>query len=104
MGIVVDDTVHFLTHYQYVRQACNCNRVEALVRTLEESGHAIVLTTFILMVGFLVLASSDFIINANLGLLRAITLALALVDDLLVLPAILLIQKKRNTNASTLAT
>lgn len=104
MGIVVDDTVYFLTHYQYARQACNCNRVDALVRTLEESGPAIVLTTFILMMGFLVLASSDFIINANLGLLTAITLALALVGDLLVLPAILLIQEKRTTNASALAT
>ena len=62
------------------------------------------LTTFILMMGFLVLASSDFIINANLGLLTAITLALALVGDLLVLPAILLLPQKRNTNPTNLAT
>jgi len=104
MGIVVDDTMHFLTHYQYARQDCNCNRVDALVGTLEESGHAIVLTTFILMMGFWVLASSDFIINANLGLLTAITLALALVGDLLLLHAILLILTTRTTNTSTLTT
>lgn len=93
MGIVVDDTVHFLTHYKYAIEHCGCDRQDALTRALQQSGHAIIVTTLILMLGFVVLATSDFSVNANLGILTAVTLAIAIIGDLIVLPALLLLKK-----------
>ena len=54
-------------------------------------GTAIVVTTVVLTIGFSVLAGSTFLINAQMGLLTALSVGLALIVDFLVLPALLLI-------------
>ncbi len=91
LGIVVDDTVHFLTKYLLARREKGLDRADAVRYAFRTVGQAIVATTVILTVGFGVLAGSTFLINAQLGLLTAMAIVLALVVDFLLLPALLLI-------------
>jgi len=91
LGIVVDDTVHFLTKYLRARRENGYDRPEAIRYAFETVGTAIVSTTVILAFGFSVLAASAFRINAQMGLLTAITVLLALITDLLLLPALLMV-------------
>ena len=90
LGIVVDDTVHFLTKYLRARRERGLDRPEAVRHAFRSVGHAIVSTTAILTAGFLVLALSTFRINFELGLLTAIAMVLALLADFTLLPALLL--------------
>ncbi|UPW19684.1 MMPL family transporter [Agarivorans sp. TSD2052] len=89
LGIVVDDTVHFLTKYQYARK--QGKSAENAVRYAFVSvGKALAITTAVLVVGFSVLIGSTFTINSNMGLLTSIIIAVALVIDFLLLPLLLI--------------
>lgn len=88
MGIAVDDTIHFLWHYKHSRQAGN-RHGDAVRHTMEKTGIAIVLTTLLIIGGFLVMVLSDFTPTADFGLFTSMTVLLALLCDLLALPAIL---------------
>lgn len=94
LGIIVDDTVHFLTKYLRGRREKNLNRPDAIRYAFKTVGPAIFITTVILTIGFGVLATSTFLINAQMGLLTAIAIVFALITDLLLLPAILMIGYK----------
>ena len=95
-GIVVDDTTHFLTKYRRVRNAGHSS-ADAVRATFAETGRALWTTTAILVAGFLVFASSGFEVSWTLGVLVAITLALALVADFLLLPPLLMALDRRKT-------
>ena len=97
LGIVVDDTVHFLTKYLRARRENGYDRPQAIRYAFETVGTAIVSTTVILAFGFSVLAASAFRINAQMGLLTTITVLLALATDLLLLPALLMIGHRSPT-------
>ncbi len=90
LGIIVDDTVHFLTKYSRTRSERGLDRSEAVRETFRTVGGAIVTTTTILAAGFLILALSTFRINFELGLLTAIAIVIALAMDLFMLPSLLL--------------
>lgn len=90
LGIVVDDTIHFLTKYLRARRERGLDRPGAVRHAFRTVGPAIVSTTLILIAGFLVLGLSTFRINFELGLLTAIALVLALLADFFLLPALLL--------------
>ncbi len=90
LGIVVDDTVHFLSKYLRARRDDGLPAEDAVRYAFSSVGAALVVTSIILMVGFLVLAQSSFQINAGMGKLTAITIACALLADLLTLPALLI--------------
>ena len=89
LGLIVDDTVHFLTKYQWARQQGR-DAEEAVRFVLTTVGPALCVTSLALIGGFLVLSLSAFVPNGDMGLLTAITIGLALVVDLLFLPALLL--------------
>jgi hypothetical protein len=89
LGIVVDDTVHFLAKFQRAMREHGMNRIDAIKYTFETVGVAIVSTTVILVAGFSILALSDFQLNQQTGLMSAITIVLALLFDFILLPAIL---------------
>ncbi|MEW8026937.1 MAG: outer membrane lipoprotein-sorting protein [Candidatus Thiodiazotropha sp.] len=91
LGIVVDDTVHFLHKYHAARKYDHIGREEALVATFESVGPAVISSSIILVSGFLVMATSSFKMNVDLGLLSAITISCALLFDLIVLPALLVL-------------
>ena len=88
MGLVVDDTVHFLVHLR--RHLAKGLALElAIQRTVVEAGRAITMTSLILALGFAVLMLGKFAPNRHFGLVTAIVVLLALVADLVALPAAL---------------
>jgi predicted RND superfamily exporter protein len=90
LGIVVDDTVHFLSHYLRARREAGLEPAAAIRHSFNTVGTAMWITTVTLVAGFLVLTLSGYKMNADMGLLSAITLSLALLMDFLFLPALLL--------------
>ncbi|MES9990834.1 MAG: MMPL family transporter [Candidatus Thiodiazotropha sp.] len=90
LGIVVDDTVHFLSKYLRARREKSMTREDAVRYAFSTVGTALWVTSLVLMVGFGILAFSHFQLNAGMGLLTAITLGLALVADFLFLPPLLI--------------
>lgn len=90
LGIVVDDTVHFLSKYLRARREHNYSAEEAVRFAFQRVGKALVVTTIILVVGFSILSLSTFRLNSWMGQLTAIVIASALLIDLIFLPALLL--------------
>lgn len=90
LGIVVDDTVHFITKYLRGRQLHGYPPLQAVEYAFTVVGKAIVTTTVVLAAGFFVLAFSSFDVNASMGLMVGITIIIALIWDFLFLPALLI--------------
>jgi len=90
LGIVVDDTVHFLTKYKHARDQYGKNAEEAVKYAFSSVGRALWITTLVLVAGFMVLAQSTFTLNSDMGLLTAVTIAVALIVDFLFLPPLLM--------------
>jgi predicted RND superfamily exporter protein len=88
-GIAVDDTTHFLSHYLHSRRNEGRDHKEAIRHTRERIGGAIVATTIILCAGTGIVMTSDLPQVALFGTLFVITLALALIGDVFILPALL---------------
>ena len=92
LGIVVDDTIHFLDRYRQLRSALGHSAKQAVEVVFGDTMPAVVTTTIALVAGFAMLGFSGFQVNWTLGLLTAITIFLALLFDALLLPALLLIR------------
>jgi predicted RND superfamily exporter protein len=90
LGIIVDDSVHFLSKYLRARREGGMSSEQAVRYAFSTVGSALVVTSFILVSGFLVLTLSPFGLNAGMGLLTAIVLLVALGADLLFLPPLLM--------------
>jgi hypothetical protein len=90
LGIVVDDTVHFLSKYLRARRENNMNEIEAVRYAFNTVGVALWVTSFVLVAGFIVLAQSHFAINSDMAAMAAITIGVALVMDFLFLPPLLM--------------
>ncbi len=95
LGIAVDDTIHFLARFrQEVRDGHSAE--DAIRTTMTTSGRAMTLTTILLVAGFLVNISSDFLARQQFGFLAGVTLILALLGDFFLLaPCILLTRLDR---------
>jgi len=91
LGIVVDDTVHFLTKYMRARREMNLNAVEGIRYAFNTVGVALTITTIVLVTGFLVLTTSHLLPTVRIGALLSITLSYALVVDFLLLPPLLIL-------------
>ncbi len=89
LGIVVDDTVHFITKYKYAREKLMLDVEEAIIYTYKMVGDAIWLTSVALMVGFAIIGNSSFAQNSDLGIFVVFTVFVALIYDLFLLPIIL---------------
>ncbi|WP_210396821.1 efflux RND transporter permease subunit [Motiliproteus sediminis] len=100
LGIVVDDTVHFLSKYLDARRQQGLNAEDAIRYAFNTVGRALWITTLVLGIGFMVLAQSSFRINSDMGLLTAATIVIALVMDFLMLPALLLFMDRHRTTAA----
>jgi predicted RND superfamily exporter protein len=96
LGLAVDDTVHFMHNFQrYYRQSGDT--VEAITHTLHTAGRAMVVTTIVLSLGFLIFMRSDMNNLINFGGLTGMAIILALLADLLLAPALMtLVFGKRN--------
>ena len=88
IGLAVDDTIHFVARYRSERKLGYEHSI-AMERTLKGAGHAIILTSILLICGFGLLATSELSSTYHFGMLTAITLVSAIVADLFLLPAML---------------
>jgi predicted RND superfamily exporter protein len=87
IGIGVDDTIHFLVRYR-IEEARSPDRETAIRRTFDFAGRAIVMTTVILVAGFSPFLLSDYYTTHMMGTLLPICLIVALLADLLLVPAL----------------
>jgi len=90
LGIVVDDTVHFLSKFLRARRESNMDAIGAVRYAFNTVGTAMWVTTVALVAGFSVLTLSGYKMNSDLGLMAAITITLALVMDFFLLPTLLI--------------
>ena len=94
IGIVVDDTIHFLSKYLRARRELNYTPDDAIVYAFRTVGTALTTTSVILVAGFMVLAQSAFLPNGGMAQLTSIAIVCALIADFFLLPALLLVVDK----------
>ena len=87
-GIVVDDTIHLMMRYRYEHNNL-FSKKRAILNSIEGEGRAVLLTTISLMIGYLTLATSQFIPVIEFALLSIFTIFIAVLSDLFVVPALL---------------
>ncbi|OUR97087.1 hypothetical protein A9Q84_12205 [Halobacteriovorax marinus] len=92
LGIAVDDTIHFLTHYNTLKKL-GVSRFEAMVKVFTTTGLALIVTTVILVSCFGLFMFASLMPNINFGILCALVLSIALICDLVLLPAIIFCYK-----------
>ncbi len=91
LGIIVDDTVHFLSKYLRARRELGKSPEDAVRYAFSTVGQALLVTSFVLIAGFLVLAQSSFGLNSDMAKITVLIIALALILDFLMLPALLML-------------
>lgn len=89
IGIIVDDTVHFLSKYQRAQRELGMGVQEAIRYAFKTVGSAIIGTSIIVTAGFAMLGLSTFRVTAYMGYLTSIAIIAALVTDLFLLPSLL---------------
>lgn len=89
-GISVDNAIHFLAKYRQELKITNGNIEEAAILALRETGVSIIYTASILFFGFGIFMVSEFGGTQALGLLVSITLFIAMLSNLVLLPTLLL--------------
>ena len=89
VGIVVDDTVHFLSKYRRARREYGQDTEEAVHHAFDTAGRALFTTTVVLVAGFMIFVFSPFVPTAQVGVLTAMIIGFAFIADLTLLPALL---------------
>ena len=97
-GISVDDTIHFLAKYRQELMANNWRVKPSVYGALRETGVSMFYTSIVLFFGFLTFTLSSFGGTIALGGLVSVTLLLAMVSNLLLLPSLLLTFEKKIAN------
>ena len=90
LGIIVDDTTHILVKYLKARKDMGLSAEDAVRYMYKAVASALLSTSVVLALGFMVLVLSDFSVNSTSGLLVAITIAVAILLDLIFLPTVLI--------------
>lgn len=100
LGIIVDDTVHFMSKYLRARREQGKNPFDAVRYSFHTVGTALWVTSFLLVIGFSVLAFSGFTMNSHMGKMTVLSVVVALIVDFLFLPP-LLIKMEGGNNTGT---
>ena len=93
LGIAVDDTIHFFS--KYFKSIKEHSFEDAIDYIINSSASAMILTTLILSATFSVFATSSFIPNINFAIVTIVALNMALILDLVLLPALLSMKYKK---------
>ena len=88
LGLIVDNTLHLLHHYHEARKAMEPEA--ALQRALDRCGRAMTLSSAVLMLGFMVAATSHLETTVEFALLATVTIAVAWLGSAVLLPTLLL--------------
>ncbi len=91
LGLVVDDTIHFLSKYVLARRELGKSPEDAIRYAFGTVGTAMLVTTVVLAAGFAILVLSPFSPTWGMGGLLSLTIVAALVFDFLLLPPLLLL-------------
>lgn len=94
LGIAVDDTIHFMTHYR-VELSKTGSIAVALESAIKEVGQAVMFTTMVIGLGFAVLSFSDYLGMAKVGFFGSMAIFVALLCDLLLIPAMIIVFKPK---------
>jgi len=92
LGIAVDDTIHYIHRFKYEFQH-DRNYLNTMHRCHGSIGHAMYYTSATIIMGFLILAMSNFIPSVYFGLLTGLVMAIAILAALTVLPVMLILLK-----------
>lgn len=103
LGIVVDDSIHFLSKYLRARREEGMDAEAAVRYAFSSVGVAIVVTSVVLVAGFIVLAQSTFALNSQMALLTSIAIAMALLADFLLLPVLLMRMDRKKGKSNKVA-
>ncbi|OEJ98704.1 RND transporter [Flavivirga aquatica] len=95
LGIIVDDTVHFMSKFLRAKRELGYNSKQAVVYAFETVGKALVTTTVVLLAGFTVLSTSSFALNSYMARITLIIIIAALVIDFILLPSLLILTSKK---------
>jgi predicted RND superfamily exporter protein len=101
LGIIVDDTIHFLTKYLRARRELGKSAEDAVRYAFATVGQALTVTTFVLVMGFFVIAQSDFGMNSGMAKITMLIITIALALDFLLLPALLIMFNKEKIEEVT---
>jgi predicted RND superfamily exporter protein len=99
-GISVDDTIHYLAKYRQELKTKRWDQKECIIMAIREAGLGMFYTSIILFSGFIMFAFSQFGGTQALGLLVSLTLLVAMITNLVVLPSLLLSFENRLTTKS----
>ena len=94
IGIAVDDTIHFITHYRMALAKHGDMRL-ALVDTIKQVGQAVTYTSLVLGCGFFMLSFSNYLGLAKVGAFGSLAIFVALLCDLLFFPALIMFFKPK---------
>jgi predicted RND superfamily exporter protein len=89
-GIAVDSAIHFLARYRQELLLNDFFVPIAISKSIRETGSSIIYTAVILFAGFIIFSWSDFVSTIMLGVLTSTTLLMAMLANLIVLPAMLM--------------
>ncbi|WP_298473243.1 MMPL family transporter [uncultured Maribacter sp.] len=95
LGIIVDDTVHFMSKFLRARRELGYDAKQAVIYAFETVGKALVTTTLVLLAGFTVLSTSSFALNSYMARITVIIILSALIIDFILLPALLILTAKK---------
>ena len=94
IGLVVDDTIHFMHNFKrYYLESGDAE--QAIEQTFLTTGKAMVITTIVLSLGFFAYLAANMISVQNFGLLTGSVIIFALLSDLLLAPALMVVAAKR---------
>ncbi|MEM9001538.1 MAG: MMPL family transporter [Bacteroidota bacterium] len=102
LGIIVDDTVHFMSKFLRARRELGYDAKAAVVYAFETVGRALVTTTLVLVAGFAVLSTSPFALNSYMARITLIIIVAALIIDFILLPSLLILVSKDSTETISL--
>jgi predicted RND superfamily exporter protein len=94
IGIAVDDTIHFIIWYKR-NVLSGLSIQEALIKTYRDVGKPITITSVVLFCGFFVLILGSIKPTQAFGMLTALSMLFAVIGDLFILPAMIMIFKPR---------
>jgi predicted RND superfamily exporter protein len=89
LGIVVDNTIHMMYTILRKHRDENMNMDDAIADSISSVGLPLIITSISLVAGFIVLGTSGFALNREMGIVTALTLSIAVVADFMMIPGLL---------------
>ncbi|MFT4023254.1 MAG: MMPL family transporter [Flavihumibacter sp.] len=90
LGIAIDITIRFLVNYKQERESSGTDAKQVVVSTIHTTGISIIYTSLVLIAGFVIFCFSGFGGTQSLGWLTSLTLVVATITNLVLLPALLI--------------